>query len=610
MSSAHSNGILKGDAEGLANVTETLVLETANYCWEDYAFLEETEAISTAVKTKKTNLLEMAFSALQDDDLDFMALFASDGSLLWSSYTFTASADFTAYAGDTYMGLFSDDTAGLCTIYIATDEETGAVCVIGRSMLDNALVQSVKSTTNAESSIYYGETSYNTTFTDANGEQIIGEQMPAAASKAVYGQGKPYIGKMKIRGENYYVCYKPACDIDGNVVAAYFSALSAKSSDTRFLTIIIAVIVASVVIIAASFFVAMRSIRRLVDKPILEADRLATEMTNASFSKPDPAFSFTNDEVGDFVKKLRQTKKGISTYIKDISDILRSMGEGDFSRSSALDYVGDFAEIQHSFGEIEVSLAQIIGNMDASANGVQRGAEEIAEGSQTLAEGTTRQATAIEELNSTIANISAQITATSENAGRANSLSEGCLRKVDEQNEQMNSMLEAMDEIREKSAKISAIISTIENIAFQTNILSLNASVEAARAGAAGKGFAVVADEVRTLAAKSSDAASSTKTLIVDTVKAVNDGAELAQKTADILKEVIEQTQQTNAIIGEINTAAAAQAEAVTQVSQGISEISGVTQQNSATAEETAASCQTLATQSNMLKQQVSRFKV
>ena len=174
----------------------------------------------------------------------------------------------------------------------------------------------------------------------------------------------------------------------------------------------------------------------------------------------------------------------------------------------------------------------------------------------------------------------------------------------------MTNMLTAMEVIRYKSTKISEIIKTIEDIAFQTNILALNASVEAARAGAAGKGFAVVADEVRNLATKSQEAANNTNALISDTVKAVNQGAELAQRTADIMVEVIAQTQQTNDIIGEINTAAAAQAEAVTQVSLGISDISGVISQNSATAEETAASCQELASQSNLLKSQVDMFKV
>ena len=368
--------------------------------------------------------------------------------------------------------------------------------------------------------------------------------------------------------------------------------------------------VVSVVIIAGSLFAGVWSIRRLVDKPILAANSLANDMKNGELSKPDPVFAVTNDEVSDFCRNLCRTKHDISSIIHDISAILSAMGDGDFTQKPAVPYRGDFDRIRVSFTEIELRLSDIIGKMDASADGVKSGAGQIAGGSQLLADGTTRQATAIEELNATLSGIDHQITATAQNADRASRISSGCLDKVQEQNRQMETMLAAMDEIRDKSHKISAIIKTIEDIAFQTNILALNASVEAARAGAAGKGFAVVADEVRNLAEKSSQAAGNTNLLISDTIKAVDEGVELARRTSDIMGDVIEQTKQTNDIIGEINTAAAAQAEAVTQVSIGISDISGVIAQNSATAEETAASCQELASQSILLKSQVNLFKV
>ena len=606
MASKFSNTLLLHEASALANTCENQVMSEADNCWEDYELI----AASGALDRKNPVYFEMMFDAIYDDDLDFMAVYDLSGQKIWKSETCQLSTDFSKYLGKNLKGLIDDPTAGLCGVYIATSTDSGTITVIGRSLADNDLVATIKELTGAECAIFYDAKTIATTLRDASGTLQLGGAMNAKAQDSIYNKQTALSGRTKAAGVSMFYQYNPGFDVDGNLVCAFFAGLHAEDSDKEFRSIVIAVVVASVLIITATMFVGMWGTGRLVDKPIREANILANDMKNGDLSKPNSDFVFKNDEVGDFCKNLQQTKADISSYISDIDSILAAMGNGDFTQKPGVRYNGDFQRIATSFEEIEIRLADIVGKMDASADGVKSGAGQIANGSQLLAEGTTRQATAIEELNATLANINTQISATAQNADRANDISAGCLQKVQEQNEQMTSMLAAMDEIRDKSAKISAIIKTIEDIAFQTNILALNASVEAARAGEAGKGFAVVADEVRNLAAKSGEAASNTNLLISDTVKAVNEGVELAQRTAEIMGDVIAQTQQTNDIIGEINTAAAAQAEAVTQVSIGISDISGVISQNSATAEETAASCQELASQSNLLKTQVDLFKV
>ncbi len=533
-------------------------------------------------------------------------VFKSDGCPL-SSFSMAEVA-----GGKTYNGIVKEGGT-LAAIYAApfsSGMASGAVAV-GFDMGNSDWMSKIKNITECDVTVFCDNIRLATTIIDpSTNKPVVGTAMGDGIKKTVLDAKSNYQGKATIIGKQYYVSYAPMTDVNGSVCGAFFAGSNATAANKQFSKVTTIAIILGVIALAVTATVIYFFARRKVTKPIEQVTLLADEMEAGQLRQTAVNASFNEDEIGIFANKLQTTKEQISAYIGDIARVLTAMGEGDFTQKPSMQYVGDFADIQNAFYEISQRLSKIIGNMDASADGVKSGAGQIANGSQLLAEGTTRQATAIEELNSTLANINGQIAATAQNADKANGLSTTCLQKVEEQDEQMKTMLTAMDEIRDKSAKISAIIKTIEDIAFQTNILALNASVEAARAGSAGKGFAVVADEVRNLATKSQEAANNTNALISDTVKAVNEGVELAQRTADIMTEVIEQTQQTNAIIGEINTAAAAQAEAVTQVSLGISDISGVISQNSATAEETAASCQELASQSNLLKTQVEMFRV
>jgi methyl-accepting chemotaxis protein len=174
----------------------------------------------------------------------------------------------------------------------------------------------------------------------------------------------------------------------------------------------------------------------------------------------------------------------------------------------------------------------------------------------------------------------------------------------------MQNLLNAMNAIKESSTNISKVIKAISDIAFQTNLLALNASVEAARAGEHGKGFAVVADEVRSLASKSSESANDTATLIENSNSRVNDGTQIAQGTANALSTIVEDVAQVSKIIGTIAESSRNQAEAISQVSIGLNQISQVVQNNSSTSEESAAAAEELNSQAELLQQMVSYFKI
>ena len=543
----------------------------------------------------------------------FIAVANHQGNILYqseeypfSTYSFTNSSHVEPLSGV----VKSDDNLGIVYSEPIIINDLKYFLVVGNNMSNANFMSKVNNVAKCDVTIFRDNIRLSSTIMDSNGEPVIGTPMGDAIKTAVIDQGKTYIGKATIVGKPYYVSYAPLKDVDGRVCGALFAGSDATNANNEFAKIILYAVVLGIAGVIGTSAIILVFSKKSITKPIEAITMVADEMAKGELSKTNVNYKFKEDELGAFAEVLTKTKMQISSYIKDISHILENMGNGDFTTKPSTSYIGDFAKIEESFYAIEQSLAQIVDSINYSANGVQNGASQIASGSQLLAEGTTKQATAVEEINATVSNINSQVSENASNVQRANTLSEDCINKVTEQNKQMDNMLVAMESIKEKADNINAIIKTIEDIAFQTNILSLNATIEAAHAGASGRGFAVVADEVRNLATKSSEAAKDTATLISETISAVQQGVDIANSTAEILKEVTEKTQETNKIIEDINVATLSQAEAINQVSLGISEVSGVISQNSATAEQTAASCEELASSATLLKDQINKFIV
>ena len=227
-----------------------------------------------------------------------------------------------------------------------------------------------------------------------------------------------------------------------------------------------------------------------------------------------------------------------------------------------------------------------------------------------LATGATQQASAIEEFTSSLEEVSAQTNQNADRANEANQLSKEALAKAEEGNQQMQAMLAAMSEIDRTSEDIAKIIKVIDDIAFQTNILALNAAVEAARAGEHGKGFAVVAEEVRNLAARSAEAAKETTSSIQKSIQEVDKGTRIADSTANMLTAIVSSVSQTATLVSDISEASGQQVIALKQMNQGINQITGVMQANSAASEENSASSEELLSQADIMREQVSHFRL
>lgn len=316
----------------------------------------------------------------------------------------------------------------------------------------------------------------------------------------------------------------------------------------------------------------------------------------------------SNDEIGVLGGAFENTILRLRNYIGEISSILDNISHGDLTASISQDYVGDFASIKDSLDGILQNLNSTMSQIAESSDHVSNGSDQMSMGAQALSQGAVEQSSAVDELDETMQNVSKHVGETAQNAQEASENVARLSEQISESNQKMQEMIRAMQEINDSSDEIGKIIKTIENIALQTNILSLNSAVEASRAGEAGKGFAVVAQEVRELAGRSSEASQSTAALIERSMTAVEYGTKIANETAKQLSSVVESANQIAETTSQIADASQTQAKSVSQVQERISQISNVVQTNSATAEESAATSEELSEQAKLLKRLIDMF--
>jgi len=312
------------------------------------------------------------------------------------------------------------------------------------------------------------------------------------------------------------------------------------------------------------------------------------------------------DEIAAALKSTIDALRAL--IIDDGGRVLTAAANKDLSQRLTGDYHGDYAKMKDNINTVVGNLNDALSQVTEAVSQVTSASHEISSGAQSLAEGSNEQASALEEVSSSLEEISSMTKQTAENSNKATALVSEARSAASDGDVSMKRMAEAIRQIKASSDNTAKIIKTIDDLAFQTNLLSLNAAVEAARAGEAGKGFAVVAEEVRNLAIRSADAAKNTESLIEESVKNADSGVIITNEVAKSLEQIVERTDKMGDLIGEIAAASNEQAQGIEQVNKAVAQMNQVTQSNAANSEESASASEELSSQAAELATMVNEF--
>lgn len=387
---------------------------------------------------------------------------------------------------------------------------------------------------------------------------------------------------------------------------------STERSRLRILIFSVLGISIAIVILAVGYAMKLSgAITRSIEKPLTELkDRFVT------FAEGDLDSAFpeakAEDEIKDLIDSTTRMAERINIIIKDSGRILNEMAQNNFAvhTEHEEEYKGAFAPLLTGLRQMNHQIDKTIRGVRDTAEQVLGGAANLAQAAQSVAEGATDQAATVEEMQATIDELSGGIKKTAEELEASYNEAYKYASVAENSRKDMETMLETVNRISDTSKKIGEIIEQMEDIASQTNLLSLNASIEAARAGEAGKGFAVVADQIRNLAEQSAKSAVDSKALIEAAVQEVEEGNQNAVKASESLKQVVDGVESVAQNAKTMKDKSLKQAESMKQADEAVAKIAEVVQNNSAVAEQTSATSEELNAQATTLSDMVSVFSL
>ncbi len=492
----------------------------------------------------------------------------------------------------------------------------GVVYFVPSSTFLNDIVTSIQVSENGSAYILNGS---GTTIAHQNMENVTNEENTIQDAKTDSSlkqlseiekkmiDGERGYGSYRYQGTTKLLAYAP---IEGT--NSWSIGINAPIMD--FLQSTLWSIIVTVVIIIITLGIATMITRNLatsIGEPLMRCTERFEKLAEGDLHSPMPEIN-SNDEVGKLVKASSMMKKDVTDVISDIKYILNEMAQGNFAvRTQNLGYYkGDYEEIIIALRNLRDIMSTTLLQINRSADQVATGSDQLAQNAQSLAGAATEQASAVEELTAIIVDVNELSEKNATDAEAAYYRMREAEKAADKSQENLQELTDAMAGIRETSLKIQDIIASIEDIASQTNLLSLNASIEAARAGEAGRGFAVVADQIGKLASDSARSAVDTRQMIEKSMEEIKTGSNIAEKTVEAIKSVLVSMSDFQTVSKGTSEISRRQADMLRQIQQGIEQISLTVQSNSASAEETSATSEELSAQAENLKDQVSRFEL
>lgn len=372
---------------------------------------------------------------------------------------------------------------------------------------------------------------------------------------------------------------------------------------------------AACAVVAALIILVTLLILKKTGKELMAVEKAIAELSEFNLSADEGLEIFYGraDEIGLIAEAAHNVCSHLRAAIEDIGRILSEIADGnltvDVHKNEAY-YIGGLRMLTGSLQAIQSKLTKVLKEISYVSSQVNEEAGQVLSRAESLSHGAEEQSVSVQALGTAVSNIEQQADSTVSYAGRAKEENLLTHQRIETCSSDMRNLVGAMQTIDEKSKEIIKVVKTIEDIASQTNILSLNAAIEAARSGEAGKGFAVVAEQVRTLAGQSAEAARSTAALIGDTVTAVETGTHISDITNKALQEVAESAKNVSKAVDSIFEAADGQSGALSRISQELKCISDVVQINSDAVKDSAAVSEKMSDQAAMLKSQVSKFQL
>lgn len=352
-------------------------------------------------------------------------------------------------------------------------------------------------------------------------------------------------------------------------------------------------------------------ISKSIEVPLSQLSDRFISFAEGDLDSPLPEIK-TKDEISDLIDSISAMAVRLNLIVKDEGRLLNEMANGNFAVETECEeqYTGVFNSLLMGMRQMNHQIDATIRGVDDASRQVEVGSSNLSESAQALAEGATEQAATVEEMQATINDLSAGIQNTAVELENSYKEAQRYAGTAEDSRADMEDLMGAMQRISEASEKIGNIIAEIEDIASQTNLLSLNASIEAARAGDAGRGFAVVADQIRTLAEQSAKSAVDSRELIEASIYEVGEGSKIATKASDSLKEVVVGVQKIAESAKKMSDVSRTQAAGMEQADIAVAKIAEVVQNNSAAAQETSATSEELTAQATTLNDMVSQFKL